>query len=242
MKGMDFMPAGDRAMVVQFGDAIDEKTNRQVQLLAKWIEKQRTEGVQEVLPTFRSLTVFYDPEKTDYHTLKATLRRADFSESGGSSMEKRIVEIPCCYGGTFGEDLPAMEELTGLSSSEIVQIHSGTDYLVYMLGFLPGFVYLGGLDERIHAPRLSTPRVKIPAGAVGIGGSQTGVYPLDSPGGWRLIGATPLRMYDPEREQPFLCNAGDYIRFCPIDEAQYREIEAQVKAGTYQAKVRITQA
>ena len=132
-----------------------------------------------------------------------------------------------------------MEELTGLSSKEIIQIHSGTDYLVYMLGFLPGFVYLGGLDERIHAPRLTTPRVKIPAGAVGIGGSQTGVYPLDSPGGWRLIGRTPLRMYDPDREEPFLCNAGDYIRFCPIEETDYREIEAQVKTGTYQARVRI---
>lgn len=239
MKGMDFMPAGDRAMVVQFGDTIDEKTNRQVQLLAKWIETQGTEGVQEVLPTFRSLTIFYDPAKTSYHTLKITLKHADISEGDGGHMEKRIVEIPCCYGGDFGEDLPDMEELTGLSSKEIIQIHSGTDYLVYMLGFLPGFVYLGGLDERIHAPRLTTPRVKIPAGAVGIGGSQTGVYPLDSPGGWRLIGRTPLRMYDPDREEPFLCNAGDYIRFCPIEETDYREIEAQVKTGTYQARVRI---
>lgn len=239
MKGMDFMPAGDRAMVVQFGDTIDEKTNRQVQLLAKWIETQGTEGVQEVLPTFRSLTIFYDPAKTSYHTLKTTLKHADISEGDGGHMEKRIVEIPCCYGGDFGEDLLDMEELTGVSSKEIIQIHSGTDYLVYMLGFLPGFVYLGGLDERIHAPRLTTPRVKIPAGAVGIGGSQTGVYPLDSPGGWRLIGRTPLRMYDPDREEPFLCNAGDYIRFCPIEETDYREIEAQVKTGTYQARVRI---
>jgi inhibitor of KinA len=239
MKGMDFMPAGDRAMVVQFGDTIDEKTNRQVQLLAKWIETQGTEGVQEVLPTFRSLTIFYDPAKISYHTLKTTLKHADVSEEDGGHMEKRIVEIPCCYGGSFGEDLPDMEKLTGLSSKEIIQIHSGTDYLVYMLGFLPGFVYLGGLDERIHAPRLTTPRVKIPAGAVGIGGSQTGVYPLESPGGWRLIGSTPIRMYDPDREEPFLCNAGDYIRFCPIEEADYREIEAQVKAGTYQARVRI---
>lgn len=239
MKGMDFMPAGDRAMVVQFGDTIDEKTNRQVQLLAKWIETQGTEGVQEVLPTFRSLTIFYDPVKTSYHALKTTLKHADVSEEDGGHMEKRIVEIPCCYGGSFGEDLPDMEKLTGLSTEEIIQIHSGTDYLVYMLGFLPGFVYLGGLDERIHAPRLTTPRVKIPAGAVGIGGSQTGVYPLESPGGWRLIGSTPIRMYDPDREEPFLCNAGDYIRFCPIEEADYREIEAQVKAGTYQARVRI---
>lgn len=242
MKGMDFMPAGDRAMVVQFGDTIDEKTNRQVQLLAKWIEAQGTEGVQEVLPTFRSLTIFYDPAKTSYHTLKTTLKHAEISEEDGSHMEKRIVEIPCCYGGCFGEDLMDMEKLTGLSSKEIIQIHSGTDYLVYMLGFLPGFVYLGGLDERIHAPRLTTPRVKIPAGAVGIGGSQTGVYPLDSPGGWRLIGSTPVRMYDPDREEPFLCNAGDYIRFCPIEEAEYREIEVQVKAGTYQARVRTAQA
>ena len=142
--------------------------------------------------------------------------------------ERRVLEIPCCYGGAYGEDLAGLAELTGLSEQEIVAIHSGREYRVYMLGFLPGFVYLGGMDERIAAPRLSSPRVSIPAGSVGIGGSQTGVYPMASPGGWRLIGMTPVAFYDPGREKPVLCEAGDYIRFVPIPPEEY---ERQKREG-----------
>ena len=122
-----------------------------------------------------------------------------------------------------------MAELTGLSPQEIIRIHSGTDYRVYMLGFLPGFVYLGGLDPRIAVPRLQVPRVEIPAGSVAIGGSQTGVYPIASPGGWRLIGSTPLAFYDPEREKPILCEAGDFIRFVPITPEEYEQYDAEAE-------------
>ena len=117
--------------------------------------------------------------------------------------------------------------LTGLSEKEIIDIHAGTEYRVYMLGFLPGFVYLGGMDERIAAPRLKTPRVSIPAGSVGIGGSQTGVYPMASPGGWRLIGMTPTPFYDPTSENPVLCEAGDYIRFVPITPDEYERMKKE---------------
>lgn len=241
MKGIRFLRAGDAAMVAELGDAIDESINHRVQLLSAWLEDNPPVGVKEVLPTFRSVTIFYDPQVTSFQRLGKSIRHAKIDEALSDAGQGRLVEIPCCYGGTYGEDLPELARLKGLSEREIVSIHSQREYLVYMLGFLPGFVYLGGLDERIHAPRLETPRVRIPAGAVGIGGSQTGVYPLDSPGGWRLIGRTPLRMYDPQRAEPFLCQAGDRIRFVPIDEAEYRMMERQVAEGNQPSGYRMQQ-
>ena len=150
---------------------------------------------------------------------------------------RRIFEIPVCYGGEYGPDLENIAANAGLTPEEVIQIHSSRDYLIYMLGFLPGFAYLGGLDERIHTPRLANPRIRIRAGSVGIGGSQTGIYPLDSPGGWQLLGLTPINPYDPQREIPILYEAGDYIRFVPITGEEYREIRAQVEAGTYQCVI-----
>ena len=130
-----------------------------------------------------------------------------------------------------------MEKLTGLDRDEIIAIHSATDYKIYMLGFLPGFVYLGGLDKRIEVPRLKTPRVKIRKGAVGIGGNQTGIYPMDSPGGWRLMGATPIDLYDENRETPILLAAGEYIRFVPISILDYYDIRQEILKGTYRLEV-----
>lgn len=135
------------------------------------------------------------------------------------------------YGGKYGEDLKDVAEINKLTEDEVIKIHSGTDYLIYMLGFLPGFAYLGGLDDRIKTPRLQNPRTKIHAGAVGIGGEQTGIYPLSSPGGWRLIGTTPVKPYDPERDEPILYSAGDYIRFVPIDKETFDDISAKVQTA-----------
>ena len=150
---------------------------------------------------------------------------------------KRIFEIPVCYGGEYGPDIANIAEHAGLSEEEVIRVHSSRDYLIYMLGFLPGFTYLGGLDERLHTPRLANPRIRIPAGSVGIGGSQTGIYPLDSPGGWQLMGMTPVKTYDPSREMPILVEAGDYIRFVPVDEAEYFRIKEAVDRGEYQCTV-----
>ena len=150
---------------------------------------------------------------------------------------KRIFEIPVCYGGEYGPDIQNIAEHAGLSQEEVIQIHSSRDYLIYMLGFLPGFTYLGGLDERLHTPRLANPRIRIPAGSVGIGGSQTGIYPLDSPGGWQLMGMTPVKTYDPSRETPILVEAGDYIRFVPVEEEEYLQIKEAVSRGEYQCIV-----
>ena len=150
---------------------------------------------------------------------------------------KRIVVIPVCYGGEFGPDLPTVAHHAGMSEQDVVSLHCAHDYLIDMLGFLPGFAYLGGLDPRLHTPRLSVPRTEIPAGSVGIGGAQTGIYPLASPGGWQIIGRSPVRPYDPERAQPILYRAGEYLRFQPITQKQYDAIEAQIAAGGYECDV-----
>ena len=149
------------------------------------------------------------------------------------AQRKRVFEIPVCYGGAYGPDLKTIADHAGLTQEEVIRIHSSRDYLIYMLGFLPGFCYLGGLAERIHTPRLANPRKNIRAGSVGIGGSQTGIYPLDSPGGWQLMGMTPVKTYDPEREIPILVEAGDYIRFIPVDEGEYRRIKDLVERDEY---------
>ena len=152
---------------------------------------------------------------------------------------KKIYEIPVCYGGEYGPDLEFVAKNADISVEEVIKIHSSKDYLIYMLGFLPGFSYLGGLDEKIHTPRLANPRIKIPAGSVGIGGAQTGIYPLESPGGWQLIGKTPVKTYNPDRKVPILFEAGDYIRFVPISQEEFEKIEKEVNEDKYECVVYI---
>ena len=218
MDDIRFFPAGDCALVAEFGNEIDENINNKVHHLARWIGERKIRGIRETIPTFRSLMVIYDPSRISYRRLTRVLSRCRFDALGGDGGQKQIIEVPCCYDGP---DMDDMVSLTGLSREEIIAIHSGTDYKIYMMGFLPGFVYLGGLDKRIHAPRLSTPRTRIEPGSVGIGGNQTGVYPVASPGGWRILGYTPLKFYDPESSSPILCHAGQYIRFVPISREEY---------------------
>ena len=180
---LKIMPAGDRGMVAEFGNVISIQINDQVQQLKKCLSNEQIQGVLELQPTFRSLMIYYDPLKISYEELEKRVRILGSTETLKNHKKKRILKIPCCYGARFGPDLRDMEKHTGLDRDEIIAIHSSVDYRIYMMGFLPGFVYLGGLDSRIEMPRLSTPRVKIPAGAVGIGGNQTGVYPVASQGG-----------------------------------------------------------
>lgn len=231
------MPAGDAALVVEFGDIIDENVNAQVHALARKIEEQHIEGIMEVVPTFRSVLVQYDVFVCSYSQIRDVVHSLADNLNVLDKTAKKIVKIPCCYGARFGQDLSDMEKLTGLDRDEIIAIHSATDYKIYMLGFLPGFVYLGGLDKRIEVPRLKTPRVKIRKGAVGIGGNQTGIYPMDSPGGWRLMGATPIDLYDENRETPILLAAGEYIRFVPISILDYYDIRQEILKGTYRLEV-----
>ena len=181
--------------------------------------------------------VVYNPCVVGYDELTSQVRgklRGLVATTGGIH---RVVKIPVCYGGDFGPDLGDVAEHAGMSAEEVIAIHSGHDYLIDMLGFLPGFAYLGGLDERLHTPRLATPRTRIEPGAVGIGGAQTGIYPLASPGGWRIIGRTLVRPYDPDRESPILYAAGDYLRFVPITPQEFSLIETQVESGTYECEI-----
>ncbi|MDR1940266.1 MAG: 5-oxoprolinase subunit PxpB [Clostridiales bacterium] len=235
----EFLTAGDTALVMQFGNEISEALNGRVKEVKDALQARPIDGITEVVPTFRSLLIYYKPEVISFDRLVERL--GGISAVGGavSKKSKKIVHIPVAYGGVYGEDIDGVSEHTGLSIADIISIHSATEYLVYMLGFLPGFPYLGGMDKRLNAPRLKNPRTKIPEGSVGIGGEQTGIYPLASPGGWRLIGRTPVKPYDPSRTQPFLYDAGDYIKFFPIDFDEYEKIKRAVDDGSYSCRTEV---
>jgi KipI family sensor histidine kinase inhibitor len=194
-------------------------------------------GVTELVPTFRSVSVYYDCGKIGYSRLERKLRRLIRGLSDAVQTNRRIFVIPVCYEEPYAPDMEHVMAHTGLSRDEVIRRHSGSDYLIYMLGFLPGFAYLGGLDPALVTPRLSSPRTKIEAGSVGIGGEQTGIYPLDSPGGWQLIGKTPLKVYDAQRETPILYQAGDRIRFQPITRQVYEDIAEKIANHTYQYEI-----
>lgn len=219
-----YVPVGDAAILIEFGDRIDEAVNRRVRSLAATLAQEPLHGLIEAVPTYRSLLLHYDPLHLDYVTLERWARER-LEQSGALALpEPRQVEIPTVYGGPYGPDLNFVARHNGLSAQEVIRIHSGTAYPVFMIGFTPGFPYLGGVDAAIAAPRLETPRTQVPAGSVGIAGQQTGVYPLASPGGWRIIGRTPLRLFDPHTDPPALLAPGDRVRFVPILEEEFERL------------------
>ena len=237
MPDIRILTAGDSALLIEFGKEINPETKRKITAIVQLMREQHIEGIVDVIPAFCSLLINYDPRVLSYEELKERMENLLKMETKTETTRKRIFEIPVCYGGEYGPDIDNIAEHAGLSVNEVIKIHSSKDYLIYILGFLPGFTYLGGLDERIHTPRLASPRLTIRAGSVGIGGSQTGIYPLDSPGGWQLMGLTPVRTYDPERQTPILVEAGDYIRFIPIDEEEFLRIQKLVEKGKYQCVI-----
>ena len=236
MEQVRFLTTGDTSVSVEFGNVISEAINHDIRAYKIALEKAEIPGIVETVPTYRSLMVHYNPRIIRNGELKEKLKKL-LSEMGDVEIPPSpVLEIPVLYGGEMGPDLPFVAEHAGLSEEEVILIHSSTEYLIYMLGFTPGFTYLGGMSDKIATPRLQQPRVKIPAGSVGIAGSQTGIYPIDSPGGWQLIGRTPLKMYDPERETPILPEAGQYMKFYPINQLEYDLILQAVENGSYELK------
>jgi len=233
-----YLVAGDSALVVEFGDTIDPAINRRVRELFLAVEQARIAGVRDLVPTYRSLLVSYDPRQTTFDSLQPQLEKLEGGLLNADLPPPRVVEIPTAYGGVFGPDLAFVAEHNHLTEDEVIAIHSGTEYLVYMMGFSPGFPYLGGMSARIATPRLKTPRTAIPAGSVGIAQQQTGIYPVESPGGWQLIGRTPVALFDPLRVPPAVVEAGDYIRFVPVPHDEYAVIEAAIRAGSSPLTIR----
>lgn len=234
-KSLDIKVLGDSAIIIKLGEGIHPSIHQQVKNLSYLLDEYPFDGFIESVPAYNSLAVYYSPylvhqskngfqnagtpiEKvTDYiNTLAIQISELPVTEG-------RLVEIPVLYGGEFGPDLQIVAETHGMSVEEVIEIHTTPEYLVYMIGFAPGFPFLGGLDERIATPRKLTPRTSIPPGSVGIAGKQTGVYPLETPGGWQIIGRTPTDLFVPDMSPPSLLQSGDKIKFCPMTQEQYDE-------------------
>ena len=229
-----FFPIGDQALIIEFGDRVDPALSAQISALARRLRETRLVGVVDIVPAYSTLALHYDPAAvgsgtSPYEALAETIGTWLNTQTVETPLPGRLIEIPVCYGGDFGEDLEALARSHGLSADDVIAIHSAADYYVHMLGFVPGFGYLGGLDARLATPRRESPRPRVPAGSVAIAGEQTGVYPLDTPGGWHLIGRTPLQLFKPDALPPSLLNAGDTVRFVPISA---QEFEARTKVAT----------
>jgi KipI family sensor histidine kinase inhibitor len=211
-----FLPAGDAALLVEFANEISEPVNRQVQALAHTLAQARLPSLGEAVPAYRSLLVHYDPLQLSFTDAQEQVAAVAARSEATPLPEPVLKEIPVVYGGEFGPDVEFVARHNGLSVEQVIRRHAGTTYRVYMLGFSPGFAYLGGLPAALVTPRLPTPRTRVPAGSVGIAGQQTGIYPLATPGGWRLIGRTPRRLFNPAQDPPTLLQAGDLVRFVAI--------------------------
>jgi inhibitor of KinA len=209
--------AGDAAAVIDFEARLDPAINARAVQLARAIREGGTEGVRDVVVGYHSVTVYVDPSAIDGSKLDEWLAKEAAKSRGAAPVSDKTVEVPVVYGGAEGPDLAVVAEFAGCSESEVVRLHSSQAYRVYMLGFVPGFAYLAAVDSRIAAPRRQTPRVAVPAGSVGIAGPQTGVYPMQTPGGWNLIGRTPLVVFDPDRAEPCVFKPGHAVRFRPLD-------------------------
>ncbi|MCY6485121.1 5-oxoprolinase subunit PxpB [Clostridium aestuarii] len=236
---------GDSAIIIKFSEKINVNTHLTIKALSEYLDNNPFKGMIEYVPAFVTLTVFYNPleiikssknikgleNKTPFNIVKMIIENILLKIENKINDKPRVVEIPVCYGEEFGSDLKFVAEHNNLTVEEVIKIHSECENRVYMIGFAPGFPYLAGMSEKIAAPRRKTPRLAIPAGSVGIAGSQTGVYPIETPGGWQLIGRTPLELFKPESDIPSLLQAGDIVKFKAISRAQYYEIKYEAEGS-----------
>jgi inhibitor of KinA len=220
-----YLPFGDAALIIEFSDEISPEINRRVTILNDAILRAEINGVKELVPTYRSLLVRYDPLRTSYEQLAFWIKDLEKARTTFESrVEGRKIVVPVVYGGEYGPDLCYVARVHKLREGEVIDLHSGREYRVYMIGFVAGFPYLGEVADEIATPRLASPRLKVPAGSVGIAEKQTGIYPCEAPGGWQIVGRTPLRLFDPHREPPALLSPGDGVRFTPISEDEYNAL------------------
>lgn len=238
MDELKFIPAGDNGIIIEVGKEINKETNKKIRALIYCLQNEKVNFAEiiEMIPTYTTIMLIYDPAIIMYKDLVAKLSKIEEKIEETILPPAKVIHVPVVYGGAYGPDLLNVAKHNQLKEKEIIQLHCSNQYLIYMLGFTPGFPYLGGMNEKIATPRLEKPRQTIPAGSVGIAGNQTGIYPIDSPGGWQLIGRTPLKLFDPERSPVVLFQAGDYIQFEPITEEEYTRIEGASRVGEYQVK------
>jgi len=219
-----FVPASDQSLLVYFGETITIKAHEQIRRLLQLLDAEPITGVRNLHPAYCSLLIRFDPLKWRHEALEKELCKYLNRLTQVKLSAPRQVEIPVCYGGEFGPDLSEVATTHGISPERVIELHSSATYLVYFLGFTPGFAYLGELPKELVTPRLPSPRKRVPAGSVGIAGNQTGVYPFETPGGWRLLGRTPHAMFRTDREGLSLLSIGDRVRFVPISRERFAEL------------------
>lgn len=231
-----FRPLGDSALVVHLGEGIDPAIHKKVKHLSLLLENSPFPGFIEAVPSYNSLTVYYHPltvcslnpayaKKSPYQIVCGFLSKLVDSVGTHQTFKQRQIDIPVLYGGEYGPDIEYVASFNRLSVDEVIRLHSSAEYLVYMLGFAPGFSFMGGMDEQIATPRKESPRLAIPTGSVGIAGKQTGIYPLETPGGWQIIGRTPLDLFLPDCSPPTLLQSGDKVRFVPISSKEFSSLK-----------------
>ena len=235
--GPRVLPCGDRALSLELGDEISRYVNARVLAVDYLLQQQALPGVVETVPTYRALLVYYDPLVIGFEELASILRALAAVAQADVLPPARTVELPCCYGGELGFELDEAAVRLDLMPDEVVRLHAGARYYVDFVGFTPGLPYLSGMPERLFIPRLETPRVKTPPGSVSIGGMQCCIYSVESPGGFWVLGRTPVRLYNPAAADPILLRAGDHVRFRAIDRAEYDAIAAAVAAGAYRPRI-----
>ncbi|MDG5787447.1 5-oxoprolinase subunit PxpB [Evansella sp. AB-P1] len=239
MSSFTVMPLGDKGIRIDLGNVISPAINSYVHQLGELVEKRSIAGIEEVVPAYSTLTIYYNPIIISYESLKLQLTELGSKLSPSAKWKRRKIILPVFYGGILGPDLEYIARYHSLSIDDVIQIHAKPVYLTYMIGFSPGFPYLGGLDKRLATPRRSNPRKKVLAGSVGIAGSQTGVYSIDSPGGWQIIGRTPVPLFRPNDKEPTLFQAGDYLQFQSITKEEYESIADECLRGVYKTVIQL---
>jgi len=226
-------PLGDQGILVEFGTEITEEIHLRIQSIIGKLNKLKPKWLLEYVPGFTSITIFYnlyyfyeiEPFKSPYEAVSIQLAKIIASNQDTEEKNQRTITVPVHYGGEFGPDIAIVATHHNMTEEEVIELHSRGKYMVYMIGFSPGFPYIGGMTEQLATPRKKTPAIKVPAGSVGIAGKQTGIYPLEFPGGWQIIGRTPLTLFNPHKKNPSLLKAGDYIKFMPISREEYNNWE-----------------